>query len=258
VRRKYWWKWGERTPALFEALKHLSCTLALSRHGKVIGLARVSAAQVGAESIIFFPLPTDAAFAVLQSRVHEIWARFMASTLEDRIRYTPEDCFQTFPFPASFETHPLLESAGKAYYDFRAALMVRNSEGLTKTYNRFHDPGEMSNDIIELRRLHDVMDRAVLDAYGWTRLEPVCDFFPDIDYEEEDEDESTSKKKRFRYRWPDEVRDDLLARLLGLNQQSYEEEALAGLHDRADGSRPTRRRKSGTEEEIEDQGELDL
>ena len=33
--------------------------------------------------------------------------------------------------------------------------MIRNDEGLTKTYNRFHDPDERRPDIVELRRLHD-------------------------------------------------------------------------------------------------------
>ena len=33
-----------------------------------------------------------------------------------------------------------IASAGHDYYNFRAALMVRNSEGLTKTYNRFQTP----------------------------------------------------------------------------------------------------------------------
>src|SRR5260370_33853681 len=124
----------------------------------------------------------------------------MGSTLEDGIRYTPEDCFQTFPFPPCFEPHPLLESAGKAYYDFRAALMVRNNEGLTKTYNRFHDPGEMSSDIVELRGLHDAIDRVVLDAYGWTNIRPVCDFFPEFEGEDEHEEESSRQKKRVRNR----------------------------------------------------------
>jgi hypothetical protein len=45
-----------------------------------------------------------------------------------------------------------------------------------------------------------------------------------------------------------------------LNQQRYDEEVLAGLHDKADGSRATRRRKSADAEydPVEDQGELDL
>ena len=65
-----------------------------------------------------------------------------ASTLEGSSGYTPSDCFETFPFPRDWETDPRLEAAGQAYYEFRAALMVRNDEGLTKTYNRFHDPDE--------------------------------------------------------------------------------------------------------------------
>jgi hypothetical protein len=102
------------------------------------------------------------------------------------------------------------------------------------------------------------MDRAVLDAYGWKDLWPVCDFIPEFE-EEEPEGESARSDKRYRYRWPDEIRDEVLARLLALNQERYQEEALAGLHDRSDGSRLTRCRKSGDEEELsDDQGELEL
>ena len=32
--------------------------------------------------------------------------------------------------------------------------MVRNNEGLTKTYNRFHDPDERNPEILKLRELH--------------------------------------------------------------------------------------------------------
>ena len=46
--------------------------------------------------------------------------------------------------------------------------MVENDEGLTKTYNRFHDPDEGSAAIARLRELHAEMDRAVLGAYGWS------------------------------------------------------------------------------------------
>jgi hypothetical protein len=157
-------------------------------------------------------------------------------------------------------TKATLECVGQACYELRAALMVKNNEGLTKTYNRFHDPGEMSDEITELRRLHDAMDRAVLDAYGWTNIRPGCEFFPEFDDEEEDDEGSTRKKKRFRYRWPDDIHDDVLASLLVLNQQRYDEEVRAGLHDNADSSRANSRRKSaGLEEElIEDQGELEL
>ena len=172
--------------------------------------------------------------ACLQSRCHDVWARFFSSTLEDRLNYSPSDGFETFPFPENFETDAKLEAVGKEYYEFRAALMVKNNEGLTKTYNRFHDPNETAPDIQKLRELHAAMDRAVLDAYGWTDLKPTCEFL--LDYEEEEEDTgdpelfaaARRKKKPWRYRWPDDFRDEVLARLLELNKQRAEQEALAG------------------------------
>jgi len=147
------------------------------------------------------------------------------------LRYSASDCFETFPFPENFETDPRLEAAGKAYYEFRAALMVRNNEGLTKTYNRFHDPGETSPDILQLRDLHATMDRAVLDAYTWTDIPTACEFL--LDYEDDpDEDEPAGgrqRKKPWRYRWPDAFRDEVLALLLDLNKTRAEEEKLTAL-----------------------------
>ena len=172
-----------------------------------------------------FSLSSNGAFCTLQSRSHEIWARFFGSSLEDRLRYTPSDCFETFPFPDGWETHPSLEAVGKAYYEHRAALMVRNDEGMTKTYNRFHDPYENDSDISQLRELHAAMDRAVLDAYGWTDIPTDCEFL--LDYEI-DEATWARKKKPYRYRWPDAVRDEVLARLLALNAERAAEEVRAG------------------------------
>jgi hypothetical protein len=36
---------------------------------------------------------------VLSSHLHGVWAATAGSTLEDRPRYTPTTCFETFPFP---------------------------------------------------------------------------------------------------------------------------------------------------------------
>ena len=146
--------------------------------------------------------------------------------MKDDLRYTPSDCFETFPFPVGWATHEQLEAPGREYYKFRARLMLQNNEGLTKTYNRFHDPDEKSPQIVELRRLHAAMDRAVLDAYGWKDISTDCEFL--LDYEI-DEEEWGRKKKPWRYRWPDDVRDEVLVRLMALNAQRAQEERLAGL-----------------------------
>jgi len=103
--------------------------------------------------------------------------------------------------------------------------MARNNAGLTTTYNRFHNPDEHDPDIQRLRDLHAAMDRAVLDAYGWSDIPTDCEFL--LDYEI---DEATwgTKKKPYRYRWPDAIHDEVLARLLALNQQRHLEEQTAG------------------------------
>jgi hypothetical protein len=165
---------------------------------------------------------------MLQCRAHEIWARFFGSSMKDDLRYTPTDCFETFPFPPDWKENEALERIGEEYYQFRADLMIRNNEGLTKTYNRFHDKYEDDAEIQKLRELHAQMDRAVLDAYGWVDLQPVHDFI--LDYEESEEElesgKTRKKKEPWRYRWTDDFRDEVLARLLELNRQRAEEERV--------------------------------
>jgi hypothetical protein len=230
-RKERWWLWGRYTPGLFAAMYGLKRVLVSSRHQPNWCVGDMKPDCVFSEALVVFTILGGAPLCVLQSRVHEAWARFFGSSMKDDLRYTPSDCFETFPFPEGFETHPSLEAAGKEYYEFRAALMVRNNEGLTKTYNRFHDRKQQNDpDITKLRELHAAMDRAVLDAYGWTDLKPTCEFL--LDYEEEEEDEGEGggrrRKKPWRYRWPDDFRDEVLARLLELNKQRAEQEELAG------------------------------
>ena len=216
VRRTRWWQFGDRQPALYAAIDGLNRTLINSQVSAHHQFAMVPTNSVFAHTAYVFALDRYAAFCILQSRAHEIWARFFGSSLEERLRYTPSDCFETFPFPEGWDTHPALEAVGKEYYDYRAALMVANAEGMTRIYNRFHDVYETDTRIAELRQLHVAMDRAVLDTYGWADIPADCDFL--LDYEI---DETTwgRKKKPYRYRWPDPVRDEVLARLLALNAE---------------------------------------
>jgi len=127
--------------------------------------------------------------------------------------------------------------------------MARNNEGLTKTYNRFHDPGERDAGIIKLRSLHAAMDRAVLDAYGWNGTKTDCEFL--LDYEI-DEEEWGNKKKPYRYRWPDEVRDEVLARLLELNAERAKDEAQSGAAVAKSGSKKLAHKRAPKAPKTED------
>src|SRR5262249_43158814 len=110
-----------------------------------------------------WPIESDRALAVLQSRVHETWARRQASTLEDRLKYVLSSCFETFPFPrdAAFSA---LDAIGERLDRERKGWMTSQSQGLTTTYNRLKDPTETTPGILSLRALHEELDREVLAA----------------------------------------------------------------------------------------------
>ncbi len=125
-----------------------------------------------------------------------------------------------------------MDSIGDDYYAQRQFIMQTRQEGLTKTYNRFHNPDDTSSDIAELRRRHIDMDQAVAAAYGWQDLDLGHDFH--------------DTKQGIRFTLSETARREVLDRLLELNHQCYDEEVAAGLHDKKAGkakSPVTRKRK---------------
>ncbi len=89
------------------------------------------------------------------------------------------------------------------------------------------------------------MDRAVLDAYGWTDLKPTCEFLLDDD---EDQEQATRRRRKpWRYRWPDDFRDEVLARLLELNRQRAEQERLSGAAAEAKPKKPRKASRRSTD-----------
>jgi hypothetical protein len=235
--KEKWWQFIRPRPELHIAVADLDRVLVTNCGATPhLAIARQPSGRVFANTLAVFALESDAALATLQSRPHEVWARFFGSSMKDDLRYTPSDCFETFSFPEDWDSLPVLEEAGRVYNEHRAQLMVADEEGLTRTYNRFHDPDESSPGIVKLRQLHEAMDRAVLDAYGWSDIPTDCEFL--LDYEVDDEVGSSRRKKPWRYRWPDDVHDEVLARLLALNAERAAEEQRSGGGDTAAKTKP--------------------
>ena len=169
--RERWWQYAEKRLGLYSAIAGLDRVLLISRIGNAFAFTFLRNDTVYNEKTVVFPFEDFESFATLQSRIHGVWARFLSSTLKDDLQYTPSDCFETFPFPertpraskrsvngsieaangVAISTQPPttasrpsqpddrpafhdLDAVGRAYYDFRAALMLRHNEGLTKTY----------------------------------------------------------------------------------------------------------------------------
>jgi hypothetical protein len=205
-----WWQFWRVRRDFYARIRELPRVLALARVSQHLALAFVAVDIIHSEQLVLIADPSDATFAVLQSRVHEIWARYFSSSLGDGLRYAPTDCLETFPFPEAWREHQALVDLGARYHEQRAALMQRRSEGLTTIYNRLHDPAERDPDLLDLRALHAELDRTVLAAHGWHDLAHAlrCEFRRDH-----------GDSGRVRLCWTPELHDEVLARLFAQNQR---------------------------------------
>jgi hypothetical protein len=141
------------------------------------------------------------------------------------LRYTPTDCFETFPQPDRDDEVARVASTLEKH---RRTLMLERNEGLTKTYNRVHNPDETASDIEKLRRLHVELDHAVAAAYGWDAL--------DLDHGFHETPQG------IRYTIGPIAHVEVLDRLLELNHERYAAEVAAGLHDKKKAAKPKRNR----------------
>jgi hypothetical protein len=224
-----WWQYADKRPALYAAIGGLERVLVISRVTASRAFTFLPSRMVFNEKVVVFATDSYPIFALLTSRIHSIWCDLFNADRGDTMQYAPTDCFETFPFPTGEFENEQFTNLGRSYYELRSQIMVNSDEGLTKVYNRFNDPEETSDVIIDLRARHAAIDKAVLDAYGWSDIAPNCEFL--LDYEDDDEESDTGSRRRrkpWRYRWPDEIRDEVLARLLDLNAKRAEEERLAG------------------------------
>jgi hypothetical protein len=158
-----WWQYGEKRTDLYRAIDPLERVIAITLVSKVVMPALVENNQVFSHMLGIFAYDDFAHLALLSSSHHWWWAVTYASTLETRIRYTPTDCFETFPQPHMTAS---LADCGRELHEFRQELMLARQTGLTATYNLFHRRECQDKDIHRLRSLHIAVDEAVKHAYA--------------------------------------------------------------------------------------------
>jgi len=281
--RKRWWQFAERCANLYVELSPKDYCFVTSRVTKYLGFSLVNTNCIFSDAVVVINENQFCKFSIIQSCLHFEWSLKLSSGLGNTIRYTPTDCFETFPFPQylSVSQEQKLEQIGEIYHEFRRQLMLKMQLGLTKTYNAFHareinaqviaslqvslslnetqdkktiekkygkevwnlwnhlqkhndvcSIEEAISGIIELRRLHVLMDEAVLEAYGWQLPSPqgegsgvrLSHDFYEVDYLPEND--------RVRYTIHPEARKEILKRLLELNHKIHAEEVEAGLWDK--------------------------
>lgn len=236
VRRERWWQYAERAVGLYDGIRGRERCFIVARTTKHLNFSASPSRRVFTDALKVFTTDSWSAYAVVQSTLHEVWARKYSGSLETRLRYSPTDCFLTFAFPRNPASESALAAIGETYHEHRRALMRDLWLGLTDLYNLFHDPALTSELVTEsrgdratitgdegfarlqrLRELHRELDQTVLTAYGWhtdSDFGPALalrhDFHP-LDFLPEND--------RIRLTLHPEARREVLARFLKLNHQ---------------------------------------
>ncbi len=165
-----WWRFLWPRPELRARLAPLSRYIATPLTSKHRMFVWVPSGTLVSHAVGAFALDEDFSLGVLQSQVHELWARGTGTQVrevESGFRYTPTTTFETFPFP-----HPTDEQRERIGEAARRLVELRDGwlnppnldvadldkRTLTNLYNQ--RPTWLAN-------AHADLDAAVLAAYGW-------------------------------------------------------------------------------------------
>lgn len=231
--RDRWWQHAFVRENLYNKIRRLPRCFAAARTTKHLNFSAMPTNFVFSDALNVFTTDRWDLFSVVQSTLHEVWARKFSGKTEMRLRYSPSKCFDTFAFPSRLWLTPDagLAEIGERYHARRKRLMQSLWLGLTKTYNLFHTRdlspeivGKVSKKdtdtaaagfeaLLELRRLHVALDFAVRDSYGWQDLDLEHDFH---------EVETLPENDRVRYTLSPAARREVLKRLLAENHARTE------------------------------------
>lgn len=185
-RRRNWWLWGESVPKFREAVRGLRRYIGTAETAKHRTFVFIDGDVLPDQKVRAIASDDAWVLGVLSSQAHVRWALATGGTLEDRPVYNTTTCFEPFPFPeldragalaqrirtlaeridahrkARLAAHP--DATITATYNVLEKL--RSGEALTAKEKVVHEHGLVG----VLKSLHDELDVAVLQAYGWADL----------------------------------------------------------------------------------------
>lgn len=197
--RKFWWRHGEARPGMRFALHPLTryiCTPRVSKHRLFVWLDK---SVLPDSATVVIARDDDTSFGILHSRFHEAWALRLGTSLEDRPRYTPTTCFETFPFPDGLTPNIPAAAYGDDPRAQRIAAAARRLDELRRAWLNPPDLVEIVPEVVPgypdriipksdeaaailkkrtltnlynarpawLASAHAALDAAVAAAYGW-------------------------------------------------------------------------------------------
>jgi len=181
--REVWWRFGWERPLWRNAVAGLKRFIATPETAKHRVFVFLDASILPDNMLTNIALDEGNDLAVLSSRIHVTWALAAGGRLGvgNDPRYNKTRCFEPFPFPESSEEQKIrigglgetLDAHRKRQQALHSKLTItdmynaleklRSGEALTEKEKTIHEQGLVS----VLKQIHDELDAAVFDAYGW-------------------------------------------------------------------------------------------
>ena len=131
-----------------------------SENRKYVPMGLMSPDMLCSDLVFIVPNATAYHLGVLTSNAHMAWMRAVCGRLEMRYRYSKDIVYNNFPWPTPTEQQKAkIEQTAQAILDARA---LYPDSSLADLYDDLTMPPE-------LRKAHQDNDRAVMDAYGFTK-----------------------------------------------------------------------------------------
>jgi hypothetical protein len=183
--RKKWWIFGEPRAIFRKSLDGLPRYIVTPETSKFKFFTFIDSSVISEGSLIVFSFDDPYFLGILSGRVHVTWALASGGRLGvgNDPRYNKTRCFDPYPFPDPSEDHKTrirdlaerLDSHRKHWKELHPSLTMtgmynvlaklRSGEPLTDKDRTIHEQGLVS----VLKQIHDDLDAAVFDAYGWPR-----------------------------------------------------------------------------------------
>lgn len=119
-----------------------------------IGILDQNTVVLNSANVIFDP--EIYIFGLISSKIHNLWVNAVAGRLENRIRYTPGVCFNSFPFP------PISDQRKEDITECVFRILDEREQHSEKTIAQLYDPDKMPKG---LRQAHHEMDLAIEQCY---------------------------------------------------------------------------------------------
>lgn len=154
------------TPTLFDEIKnsltdYIAIPVVSSENRRYIPIDFLKAENIAGNKLFMFPNASLYDFGILTSNVHMAWMRTVAGRMKSDYSYSNTIVYNNFPWPElSLKQKERIASTAQGILDARA---LYPDSSLADLYDELTMP-------VELRRAHQANDKAVMEAYGLTKI----------------------------------------------------------------------------------------